>query len=449
MNQRRYAEAEHRPLPIAKRRVMSGLELSVLMQYPDKTVVILSILVSSGIYAFAAQQAASAPQPTSGIFGRVVSAETHKAVRRAIIKVYTSRDQWDEFTDSEGRFRFPALAPGEYTLIVHRDGYTNRAYNVERSDFDEQKELPIQLHPQAVITGKVVDGLGQALQSAQIQALATRTSGGKIPVLTSADTNDLGEYRLSGLDPGTYRVRATFSEGRASELDPTPLTMATSYYGGSEKAAEVAVKAGSVTTGIDFVLNPVRPVTVRGTLHTETGVLAEPATLWITGLAGEGGHNDTGKDGKFEISDVGPGTYTISAETLNKSAPLFGISTVEVHGADVDAIDILLKPIPKIDGELRVERGGSADLKLGSIYFTRTDLVTAMPMQIGHPDNDRRFTVSLIPGEYNLSFDDSISKLGVQWVTLDDKPITNWKLHIDGSSETKKLVVALGSKPQQ
>lgn len=428
---------------------MSGLELSILLHYPDNTVVIVTVLLSSALYAYAAPQAASGAQPTSGIFGRVVNVETHEVVRRAVIKVYNSRDEWDEFTDSEGRFRFPALAPGEYSLIAHRDGFTDRAYKVERSDFDEQKELPIQLRPQGVIAGKVVDGFGQALQSAQIQALGLRNSGGKIQVLTSAETNDLGEYRLSGLDPGTYRLRAMYRDGRASELDPTPLTMATSYYGSSEKPAEIPVKAGSVTMGIDFILNPVQPVTVRGTLHTETGVLAEPATMWIMGLAAEGGHNGTGKDDKFEIGDVGPGTYTISAETLNKSAPLFGISTVEVHDADLDAIDILLKPIPKIEAELRVERGGSADLKLGSVYFTRTDGVTAMPMEIGHPSTDRRFTVSLIPGEYTLSFDDSISKLGVQWVTLDDKPITNWKLQIDGSSGTKKLVVSLGSKPGQ
>ena len=410
--------------------------------------VILSILVSSAFYAFAAQQSATVPQPPSGIFGRVVNIETDEAVRRAVVKVYTSRDQWDEFTDSDGRFRFPALAPGEYTLIVHRDGYTDRAYKVERSDFDLQKELRIQLHPQGVITGKVVDGLGQALQAAQIQALATRTRGGRNPVLTSADTNDLGEYRLSGLDPGTYRLRAMYRDGRASELDPTPVRMATSYFGGSERAAELTVKAGSVTTGIDFVLNPVRPVTVRGTLHTETGALAEPATLWIMGLAGEGGHNDTGEDGTFEISDVGPGTYTISAETRNRSAPLFGIATVEIHGANVEAIDIVLRPIPKIDCELRVERGVSVDLKQGSIYFTRTEQVTALSMQIGHPDNNGRFTVALIPGEYSLSFDEWSSKLGVQSVTLDDKPITNWKLQIDGSLEAKKLVIVLESKPR-
>lgn len=405
-------------------------------------------LLSAASYAAAAPQDAPVQAPTAGIFGRVVNAETHDAVRRAVIKVYTSKDQWDEFTDGEGRFRFPTLAPGEYTLIGHRDGYTDRAYKVERSDFDEKKELPIELHPQAVITGKVVNGFGEALQSARIQALGSRTRGGKTEVLNSAETNDLGEYRLSGLDPGTYQVRATYREG-GDEFDPTPRTTATSYYGGAEKPAEIDVKAGSVVTGIDFTLNPVRPATVRGTLRSETGELAERAMLWIMGQAGEGGHNGSSENGKFEIGDVSPGAYTISAETLNKTSPLFGMVTVQVRGADVDGVELVLRPMPKIEGEVRVEGGGTADLKLGSIYFVRSEPVTVMDMQIGHPDKDGRFTVALIPGEYSLSFDASIRKLGAQKATLDDKPITSWKLQMGEASGTKKLVIVVGSNPRQ
>jgi hypothetical protein len=392
---------------------------------------------------------ASAVPQGAGIFGRVINAETHEAVRRAVVKVYTSKDQWDEFTDGEGRFRFPRLPQGEYTLIAHRDGYSDRSYKVERSDFDEKKELPIELYPQAVITGRVVDRLGEALQSAQIQALGSRTAGGKTEVLNSTETNDLGEFRLSGLDPGTYQVRATYREGQRHELDPTPLTTATAYYGGSEKPAEIALKAGSVIPGIDFTLNPVKPATVRGTLHSESGVLTERATLWIMGRAGEGGHNSTSENGKFEIRDVSPGTYTISAQTLNKTAPMFGMTTVEVRGGDVDAVDLVMRPMPKIEGEVRVEGGApAADLKLGSIYFTGGERVTAVGMQIGRPDKDGKFMVTLPPGEYSLSFDASIRKLGVHKVTLDDKPITNWKLQIDGSPETKNLVIVVGSNPR-
>ena len=73
---------------------------------------------------------------------------------------------------------------------------------------------------------------------------------------------------------------------------------------------------------------------------------------------------------------------------MDQGAPLFGIAPVEVHGADVDPVDIVLKPMPKVDGELRLEHGGFADAELGSIYFMRTDEISMMGMRIAHPDKD-------------------------------------------------------------
>jgi hypothetical protein len=409
----------------------------------------LLILAGAVCCAAASPQIADEAKSRPGIFGRVTNSETHDAVRRADVKVFNGPDQWDETTDGEGRFRFPDLAPGQYNLVAHRDGYSDHAYIVEKSDFIEQKELPVVLRPQGLITGKAVDAFGQPLRAVGIEALGSRTRGGKIEVINSARTNDLGEYRLSGLDPASYQIRATYREGRSSELDPTPLTMATSYYGNPGTPAQIAVKTGSMTSGIDFMLRPVRPATVRGVLRTETGPLSEPATLWIMGREGEGGHNGSGRDGKFEIEDVGPGTDTISAETLNKAAPVFGLATVEVHGDDVDAVDILLQPVPKIDVEIRVEGGGPPDLEPGAIYFMATERVRALGMEIGHPNKDGKFTTRLIPGEYSLSFDAAYTGRGVRQVTLNDRPVSNWKFQMDGSADAKKLVIVVGARPRQ
>jgi hypothetical protein len=239
-------------------------------------------------------------------------------------------------------------------------------------------------------------------------------------------------------------VRATYREGQSGEFDPTPLTTATSYYGGSKDADGISVKAGSVTTGIDFILTPTRPATVRGTLHTEAGILPGKAALSIMGQLGEGGHNGTGEDGKFEIGDVSPGAYTISAETLDQSAPAFGSATVEVHEADVDGIDILLKAVPRIEGEIQVEGYAAADLKLGPVVFMRSDRTAPGSMGVGQPDVDRRFTVGLTPGEYRMSLDALAVRRRIVRVELDGKPITDWKLRIDESQEPKKLLIVLG-----
>lgn len=385
-------------------------------------------------------------EPTAALFGRVVSAQTHQPVRRAAIKIYNAKEQWDELTDGDGRFKFPPINRGDYGLIAHRDGFTDRAYKVERSDFDQPKELPIELFPQGVITGRALDGFGQPLQEAQIQALRSRSREGNVEVVGSAETNDLGEYRISGLNPGTYQIRATYRDGGRSEFDSTPLSMATSIYGGSEKPADLAVKAGSTVSGIDFILNPVHPATIRGTLHTESGLPVDRATLWIMGRAGEGGHNGNAEKGTFEIPDVAPGSYTISAETLDKIASIFGIVTVEVRDRDVSNVDLVMRPSQKITGKIRMESGDSASLKPVTVYFLRSDRVELLGMKLAHPDSEGAFEVVLNPGEYTLTFEALPDKFKVQKVTWDDKPVTNWKLSIESSPEAKKLDIVLSPK---
>ena len=54
----------------------------------------------------------------------MLNAQTHEPVRRAVVRVYTTKEQWDDLTDGDGRFKFPSLVRGEYSLIAHRDGFS-------------------------------------------------------------------------------------------------------------------------------------------------------------------------------------------------------------------------------------------------------------------------------------------------------------------------------------
>ena len=400
-------------------------------------------------FTLLAQQSGSVPQPTASLFGRVINAQTRQPVHRAAIKIYRGNDQWDQFTDGDGRFQFPPIKRDKYGLVVHRDGYSDRAYLVEVSDFDNPKELPIELFPQAVITGRVADALGMPLQDARVEALPSLTRDGSADVVSAAATNDLGEYRLSGLNPGTYQIRATFRGGRESEFDPTPVTIATAFYGGAEKHADLLIKAGATTNGIDFVLNPVRPASIRGTVTTETGQLVDHAALWIIGRSGEGGHNADARDGKFEIADVGAGSYTISAETPNSALPAaYGIIAVKVAGSDVNGVEIVVRPSPKIRGRVQVEGADLAVQKL-MVFFIRGDRTELMPMKIAHPDPSGMFDLALNPGDYTLTVGELPPTVSVQRATLDGKPILNWRLSVDSSADTKQLVIVLSPRAQR
>ena len=124
------------------------------------------------------------------------------------------------------------------------------------------------------------------------------------------------------------------------------------------------------------------------------------------------------------------------------------MSRLEVHSNDLADVDIVLKPVPKLEAEVRLEAGNPAAVPTGSVFFIRNKRITMMFMEIGKVDGMGKFTLPLIPGEYAITFDESLSKMGVRSVTLDDKPITNWKIEIDDSPGVRKLVIVLGgSKP--
>jgi len=74
------------------------------------------------------------------------------------------------------------------------------------------RDVVISMVPTATITGRVYDEEGEPIVGATVRALQyTYDDGQRImrPV-QSAETNDLGEYRLYWLDPGEYQVAATF-----------------------------------------------------------------------------------------------------------------------------------------------------------------------------------------------------------------------------------------------
>src|SRR5260370_34870364 len=74
-------------------RTSNRVEAGPISEYHNKQVRIWCTVFLSTCSVVAGPQAASEPKPIAGIFGRVLNAETHEAVRRAAIKIYTAKDQ--------------------------------------------------------------------------------------------------------------------------------------------------------------------------------------------------------------------------------------------------------------------------------------------------------------------------------------------------------------------
>lgn len=124
-------------------------------------------------------------------------------------------------SDAEGKFVFQALEPGRYQLWAERPGFIRQVYGGKAGQYQgtiinltpgqHMKDVIIQLLPQAVVTGKVLDEDGDPVGRARVEVLKPGYSRGRRQMLPIAvePTDEAGEFKISSLAPGRYYVCAT------------------------------------------------------------------------------------------------------------------------------------------------------------------------------------------------------------------------------------------------
>ena len=163
------------------------------------------------------------------ISGRVVDGRTGQALPRAQV-VATARDTGGRRhaaqTDQSGRYELSNLAAGRFTVTVSKPGYVTLSYGQRRPRQpstpvkvvagEHLENLDLALPAGSVITGQVVDENGAALPLATVRVLRYVYQQGQqqlVPV--GADrTDDRGQYRVFGLEPGDYLVSASVPRPR-------------------------------------------------------------------------------------------------------------------------------------------------------------------------------------------------------------------------------------------
>ena len=138
-------------------------------------------------------------------------------LRRAIVRLSSSAlpRRLTVRADLQGRYAFPSLPGGRYTVSASKPGHLALEYGqrrpfeagrrIELGAAERLTRVDILLPLSASITGVVIDDAGERVN--QMWVMAARQAyrnGRRTPVIvTRAVTNDIGEFRLSGLAPGT------------------------------------------------------------------------------------------------------------------------------------------------------------------------------------------------------------------------------------------------------
>lgn len=361
--------------------------------------------------------ARDAQQPRTGtarIKGRVTAADSGASLRRVQLRL-TGRDFREgqmAQTDAEGRYEFRLLPAGRYSLSASKAGFVGLGYG-QRRPFEPGRPLEVAdgqllenvdfvLPRGAVIAGRITDEFGEPVADAVVQAMRFQFIGGQrrlVPSGRGAQTDDIGQFRLHGLQPGDYFVSArvigpqlSVPPGGASlGASDAAVGFAPTYFPGTASIAE----AQRVTVGVgeigqaDFQLVPVPVARITGTVLDASGKPAQQVVVRLSRsddvIAGGflGGGVSMQQDGAFTISGVAPGTYDLVAVMMGPGGgpggpggrsdvePEFGTASVTVAGEDIAGVTVVMTKGASVSGQVVVEPGSSA-LSLASVMVTAT-----------------------------------------------------------------------------
>jgi carboxypeptidase family protein len=304
------------------------------------------------IVAISLGQTVPAAQPAGArLAGRVTVEGTNAPLADArIVLVPAGRVMIQPFgpppqttTDQDGRFAFAGLRPGEYRINVERTGYApldepGRGRTVQLAEGQSIEDLQLQLQKGAVIAGRILAPSGEPEPDVRVIALRRLEGPRTLPRLVPApmlglqQTNDLGEFRISGLAPGEYYLSATPRQsppfgGPAVATAPatagaSQMTLATTFYPGTtdQAAAQpIAVARGAEVGNVSFTLLSLPAFRVTGIVVDDEGkpiagafvsLLPFPREPIVMGTMDSG---RSGDDGRFVIDKVVAGTYRATA----------------------------------------------------------------------------------------------------------------------------------------
>jgi carboxypeptidase family protein len=340
------------------------------------------------------------------IRGRIVAADTGKPLRRARVTITAPElagEPRNTSTDADGRYEFTDLPAGRFTLRVRRGGYLPLAYGQRRPrevakplqllDKEVAEHVDMTLPRMGIISGRVLDDAGDPIEGVNVHAVRPMFRDGQrrlVPIGTAQNrTDDDGEFRVTGLAPGTYYVLAETRETWTVTRDRVKEVMgyAPTYYPGTTQPSEarrLPVQVGQRINNIDFSLVPGRAARISGTAFDSHGKPFQNVSVReeVRGedfaSFGNVASASVHPDGTFVIEHVPPGDYVIgTARGRDVPDPQVAMAQITVTGTDIDDIALNGSAGGTVTGRVITDDGVVPDLP--RLRVTIAERITGQP----------------------------------------------------------------------
>jgi hypothetical protein len=192
------------------------------------------------------------------ILGHVVKADDMAPLRSVTLLMQSSKEDFAAKTDVDGNFQ--VLVPaGHYKVLASRTGYVTAEYGQDDAWHEgrvvdvtagEHVSLAMEMVPAAVIIGRVLDADGDPEVDNNVTAVVPALHAAALVAWPySVDTDDEGHFRLFGLPPGMFYIRARAPSSSGAQ------TSACYYPGVTDLSLAMLVNAES---GLTLVLGDIR-----------------------------------------------------------------------------------------------------------------------------------------------------------------------------------------------
>jgi hypothetical protein len=391
------------------------------------------------------QQQQQPPKATAVIRGRVIAGDTGQPARRAQVRLIAMRAPTSGSgpggtvgglysappsvtVDADGRYEFTGLTPGRYTLTATRNGYIAEPWgatdtNTPGKPIDVQEgqvidRVDFALIRGSVITGRIYDEVGDPISGVQVAALRGTGPGDQrfIPNGRQSTTDDLGQFRVYGLTPGTYIVQAQWRQNNPNGAEALGrLGYAPTYFPGTVDAPgaqRFTLRANQNVSDIVMSLVPVTTVKVSGSIIDSHGAAVTSGAVLMRQTTSSDSTvmnmmvNGTAplRDGKFLFPNVAPGSYTLQRMAPNPADGESVSMDLFVGNDDITDLQLITSPPLKVSGRIVADPGvglppAPPALALSPIGGQNSIYI---PGQNGNAAADFTFELKASPGTYRL-----------------------------------------------
>jgi protocatechuate 3,4-dioxygenase beta subunit len=348
----------------------------------------LALLFTLLATSYAYSQTASGSQEKCSVQGTVIDSKTGQPLRGAEVMLNGWSGSWpaeadrtgsaSTTSDPEGRFSFDSIAPGRYNLMATHNGYLARARTAGirptaiSLSAGQHLDVTLRLTPSSVIAGRITTENDESLPNVSVEAMKFTYQGERRQLVNAGNgtTNDRGEYRLWGLAPGRYYIRATHPRGIANRVS-NQVYVPIFYPGVSDlsRTQPLEVHPGDELSAIDFNFVPLHSVRISGRVVNANSAVVKEAQVTLVSSSGGATYTvnqaSTDAKGVFEIRGVPAGSYILVGEQFgsgDNDKVMRGRTPVEVGDTNVSDVEVIVGPGSPVSGHVRLEGKTNPDL---------------------------------------------------------------------------------------